>query len=306
MCFELQFGATLFAILVQPVRGNAVFGDVMHALRADLNFYRGTVRADQRGMQRLIAIFLGDGNIVLELSRHRFVQAVQCTKRQITGRRVTNDDAESVDIEHLREAQALLDHFSIDRIQAFFAAEHSGFDIRFTQFAADATKNLGQQFAPVTAHGFERFGQDVETRRMDMLKRQVLELPGNIVEADPHRHGHIDFQGFPGNAPTFVRPHESHGLHVMQAISQFDEYDTQVAHHRHQHFAEIFCLRLLIALKLDFLEFRQTIHQVSDLLAEASRNFILGDGGVLDDIVQKRSDDGLDIQPPVSQQTRNR
>ena len=63
--------------LVEPVRGHPGFGHAVHAGGADLQFHRRAERADQGGVQRLIAIDLGDGDVVLELARHRFVERVQ-------------------------------------------------------------------------------------------------------------------------------------------------------------------------------------------------------------------------------------
>ena len=62
--------------LVQPVRGDAGLGDAVHRLGADLDFDRRAVGADQRRVQRLVAVHLGDGDVVLELSR-----APACTGR---------------------------------------------------------------------------------------------------------------------------------------------------------------------------------------------------------------------------------
>ena len=70
------------AVLVQPVRGHARFGHPVHVARADLKFHRRAVRADQRGMQRLIAVHLRDGDVILELARHRLVQRMQRAERE--------------------------------------------------------------------------------------------------------------------------------------------------------------------------------------------------------------------------------
>ena len=62
--------------LVQPVRRHTRLGDAMHLGSADLHLDRRAVGADQCRVQRLIAIDLRNGDVVLELSRHRFVQAM--------------------------------------------------------------------------------------------------------------------------------------------------------------------------------------------------------------------------------------
>ena len=80
----------------------------MHALRADLDLDRRAVRADQRRMQRLVAVTLRDCDVVLELPRHRLVARVQRAQRQIATRHILDDHPEAVDIQHLREAEMLV------------------------------------------------------------------------------------------------------------------------------------------------------------------------------------------------------
>jgi hypothetical protein len=52
--------------LVEPVRGDAGLGHRVHGLGADLELHRRAQRAHQRGVQRLVAVGLGDGDVVLE------------------------------------------------------------------------------------------------------------------------------------------------------------------------------------------------------------------------------------------------
>ena len=69
--------ATLaIAGFVAPVRGDANLGHNMHFLGADLHFDRDAVGTEQHRVQRLIAVGLGDGNVVLEPVHVRFVQVM--------------------------------------------------------------------------------------------------------------------------------------------------------------------------------------------------------------------------------------
>jgi hypothetical protein len=54
-----------------PMSGNAVLGDTMHLLRADLEFDMLPLRAHHRRMQRLIKIGLWNRDVVFEAPRHR-------------------------------------------------------------------------------------------------------------------------------------------------------------------------------------------------------------------------------------------
>ncbi|KFB70670.1 MAG: hypothetical protein AW09_004217 [Candidatus Accumulibacter phosphatis] len=101
--FLLQIGTEVLAILVQPVRGNTFLRHVLHRFSANLHLERGAMRTNQRGVQGLVAIGLGNGNIVLELSRHRLEQPVQRTEGEVGGGHIAYQHAETVDVEHLRE-----------------------------------------------------------------------------------------------------------------------------------------------------------------------------------------------------------
>ena len=70
---DLEIGTALLGILVQPVGCNALLGDVMHLGGAYLYLDRRTVRADQRRVQRLVAVGLGNRDVVLELAGHWLV-----------------------------------------------------------------------------------------------------------------------------------------------------------------------------------------------------------------------------------------
>jgi hypothetical protein len=57
----LQLGEGLLVFLVQPVRGHAGLGDVVHLAGADLHLDRHAEGTDQGGVQALVAVGLGDG-----------------------------------------------------------------------------------------------------------------------------------------------------------------------------------------------------------------------------------------------------
>jgi len=86
---RLQFGEVGVVVLVEPVRGHAGLGDVMHVLGADLELHRRAVRPDQRRVQRLVAVDLGDRDVVLELARNRLEQLVQRAEREVALGRVS-------------------------------------------------------------------------------------------------------------------------------------------------------------------------------------------------------------------------
>ena len=73
----LQLAQLGLGRFVEPVRGNTRLGDPVHRQGADLHLHRSAIGADQRGVQRLVAVDLRDRDVILELAGHRFVQPVQ-------------------------------------------------------------------------------------------------------------------------------------------------------------------------------------------------------------------------------------
>ena len=63
--------------LVYPVGGDAGLRHRIHHASADLEFDGGAERTEEHRVERLIAVWLGKGDIVLEPAGHRFVQAME-------------------------------------------------------------------------------------------------------------------------------------------------------------------------------------------------------------------------------------
>jgi hypothetical protein len=91
-------GVMTLLCLVQPVRRDAGLGHDVHLFRSNLEFDADAGGADQRGVQRLVAIALGDGDVVLEAARHGLVLLVQHAQGRVAVQRLGHDDAKAVDV----------------------------------------------------------------------------------------------------------------------------------------------------------------------------------------------------------------
>jgi len=96
------------------------------------------------------------------------------------------------------------------------------------------------------------------------------------------------------------------GTHVVQAVGQFDEDDADVLGHGEDHLAEVLCLRLRLALKLDLGEFGDPVHQRGHLLAEAFGEVLSGQVGVFDDVVEEGGHERLVVQTHLRQDAGHR
>ena len=73
------FSAFMYGVtgLVHPVCCNPRLCDHVHGVSAQLELDVDACRTHKSGVQRLIAIDLGDGDMVFEFAWHRFIELVQ-------------------------------------------------------------------------------------------------------------------------------------------------------------------------------------------------------------------------------------
>ena len=109
--------------------------------------------------------------------------------------------------------------------------------------------------------------------------------------------GRIDLHRFERLFELLLRDHVFHRAHIVQPVSDLDEDDTDVLRHRHEHFAEVFHLLVLAARELHAGELCDALHDIGDLAAELPGDVLVGDGGVLNAVVQQRRDDAVLVQP---------
>ena len=133
-------------LLVLPVRRYTVFRHFMHLYGTNLHLKRDACSADDRRMQRLIAIRLRRGDIVLEAARNRLVQVVNVAEHVVAVRHGIDNDAHGADIINLVDGLVLGIHFAVDRVNMLDAGRNRVVDVRFLQLGADAVLNALQEF----------------------------------------------------------------------------------------------------------------------------------------------------------------
>ena len=298
--------AGLGLLLVHPVRGNALLGHVVHHLRADLELDSRAHRVDQGGVQRLVAVRLGDGDVVLEAPWQRLVELMQHAQGPVAVQQLVRDDAKAEDVTDLREAQALFDHLVVDRENGLLPTIdldlHPGGLEGLLHLALDAI----HQIAAVAARALDRFRQHGVAPRVDVLKGQLLQLAVGLVQPQTVGDRHINVQRLAGDARALVRDHRIHRAHVVQAVGQLDQNDAHIPRHRQQHFAKRLGLVFFAGVKLQFVEFGQAIDDLGRGRPEALDQLDLGDATVLHGVVHERGHDGLRIKLHVRTQARHR
>ena len=84
---------------------------------SDLNLERLGVGTDDRGVQALVHVRLGHGDVVVELAGNRSPQRVDHAQGRVAVLHVANQQPDGVQVVDLVELGALALHLLVDRVQ---------------------------------------------------------------------------------------------------------------------------------------------------------------------------------------------
>ena len=104
--------------LVFPVRGDALFRVPVHFLGANLHLERHAALADDRRVQRLVAVRPRHGDEILDAARHRRPRLVNDAERRVAVLHAVGDDAQRHEVVDLIELDALALELLIDAVEA--------------------------------------------------------------------------------------------------------------------------------------------------------------------------------------------
>ena len=108
--------------LVMGMRGDAVFGDLVHGRGADLQLDALALRPDHGGVDRAVIVLFRGGDVVLVATRHHRPGGVHDTQRPVTLGQGFHDDAESEDVRELLEGDGFTLHLGGNGKGPLFAA----------------------------------------------------------------------------------------------------------------------------------------------------------------------------------------
>ena len=284
--------------LVQPVRCHAGFRNHMHLVRAHLEFDVDARWPHQRGVQRLVAVEFGNGDVILELAWDRLVHLVQNAECRITVRDGGHDDAKAVDVRHLGKAQVLEVHFLVNRIQRLFAPRQANFHADAIEGCVYLGLYLLHQIPPPVARLVDRLREGGVAPGVQMPKRKVLQLAVGLVQPQAVSNRRVDFKRFGGNAPPLAAGHVRQCAHVVRTVGQLDEDDPHIPRHRQQHLAKRLCLVFFPGVELELVQLGQSVHQLCHRGAEPVNQIGLGHAAVFHGVVEQGGHQGLCVQLP--------
>ena len=134
------------AFFVTPVRGHAKFGKLVHVKRANLNFHPFVFGANHDGVQALVIVGFGVGDVVVKLTRYRLPHAVDDAQGGIALRHGIHQHAHGTNVVQTRKIELFLGHFFVDGIDVLGAACHFTVNVEPAQFALNDAHHIVDVF----------------------------------------------------------------------------------------------------------------------------------------------------------------
>ena len=295
----------LLLLLVQPMAGDAVVRHFRHVLGADLHLDGHPVHAEQGGVQGLVAVDLGDGDVVLEATGDRLVEIVDHPQGPVAGVLPIHNDAEAEHVHDFLERLVLGLHLLVDRVQVLLAAFHLRADALSGKGFLDGSVDFVHQRLAVASGRLDGVVNALRPQRVQRSEAQVLQLHVDVVHAQAIGDGRVVVQGLPGNAPPLLPAEHAYGAHVVQAVGDLDHDDANVLRHRQHHFLEVDRLGFGVAVE-NGRQLGHAIDQLRHLLPETHAQGALDGGRVLNGVVQQGGHERFMVHAHLRKDRRHR
>ena len=284
-------------LLVLPVGGDAVFGGLVHLPGADLHLEGNALRADDRGVQGLVHIGLGGGDIVLEPSRHQAEQVVNMSQHVVAVGDGVHDDPEGVDVVQLVNGLALGEHFPVDGIDVLDPSVGGVVDAHGGQALGDLVLDGAHEGLVLLLVCLEVGHDLVILHGGEVAQRGILQLPLDLLHTKAVGKGRVDVHCLPALLNLLFRRLVLHGAHVVEPVGDFDQHHPDVLAHGHEHLAQILHLRLLGGGEIRPGQLGNALHQLRHGGAEDFFDVLVGSVGVLNAVVEQGAQNGVAVQP---------
>ncbi len=270
--------------------------DLVHLPGADLHLERLGLRTDDRGVQRLVHVRLGHGDVVVELPGHRAPQRVHDAEGGVAVLHVVHEHADGVEVVDLGELGALALHLLGDRVEVLRPPADLGVDRDLCELLAQDADGLVDEALARSSPVRQRLDQLAVLLGLEVLEGEVLELPLDLPHAQPMRQRRVDLHRLARDALLLLRRQVLERLHVVEPVGELDDHDPHVLGHGHEHLPDVLGLLLLHRPGAPELgQLRHAVHEAGDVPAEALLD--LGDGvvGVLGNVVEQRRGQRLGV-----------
>ncbi len=283
------------------MRRDAVFGDVVHFARADLQFDALLARTDHGRVDGAIVVLFRRRDVILETSGHDRPGRVHDAERLIAIPDGFDGDAEGKQIGQLFEADRLALHLPPDRVRPLLAPFHHRRDAAIGKLLGQLLFDLSGKIVIALGECRQPLGDDAIGIRIKLAERQVLELFAHLLHAHAAGERRIDIDRLLGGAALALRRHEMQRAHIVQTVGELDEQHAHVVCDCEQEFAEILRLLGFLGDEIELFQLGQAVDQRADIGSENLVDLAASRGGILNRVVQQRGGDGCVVELQVGQ-----
>src|SRR5690606_27482079 len=233
--------------LVTPVCTDTKFCIIVHYIGANLDFYNFVMWSNYRGMQGLVAVFLGVGDVVVEFVWNHSPHIVHNTERGIAVAYFRHQYPDGADIVDLGKIQLLALHLAPDTVDAFGAAVDFGINTRALELATQFIGNFGDKTLAVYTAFINQAGNTFVVFRLQISEREVFEFPFQLADTQSVSQRRVDVKDFAGDPATFFLAGVFDCPDGAGTLGQLDQRNPHVINHGQQHLADVFDLVLVLS-----------------------------------------------------------
>src|SRR5438128_2698343 len=163
------------------MRGDAIFGNLVHLAGPDLQLDALLAWPDHGGVDRAVVILLGGRDVVLEAAGHDRPGGVDDAQRVVALGQALHDNAEPDDVGELLEADRLALHLAPDRVGALAPAADLGGDTAIGKLPGELQLDVGDETGAARFQLLEPLANDPVGIWIELAERQVLELLAHLM-----------------------------------------------------------------------------------------------------------------------------
>ena len=268
------------ALLVAPVGGHPVLGEGMHGFGADLDLHRPALLSQHHGMQGLVAVILGIGDVIVEFLGDVQPAPVDQAQDGIAGGHVVHDDPHRVQVVELLQGHFLAHHLPVDAVDVLGPAEHPGMDAGFVQFLPEFVYEVVDEAFALGPVGRQGLGQPPILLGVEVAEGQVLQFPFQLSHAQPVGQGGEEIQRLQADAVPKLFVFVLDQPQPLQPVGELHQHRPHIVHHGQQHAAQEFRLIGLLhtfrPVLVKGVEPIGLLHQVRHRVSEAPPDFFGG------------------------------
>ena len=160
---------------------------VVHGLCADLDFNRAASLISDHGVQRLITIGLGLGDVVVKLTVDGRKISVDKSQRGVAAFDVSCDDTQRANVKHLVKVQRLATHLFDDAVNVFWPALHQRGDALLIQRALQLRPQRLHEAFTVSPLFVEQASHLLVHLGFEKAEGQVFHFPFELPDAQAIR-----------------------------------------------------------------------------------------------------------------------